>query len=185
MLLQRLCLIVPGLSVNVLAWLRPERIKVHFAGYNWELEATTAADWLGAIATDFDHLSGVFPGLVLESTIDQMMEVLHDRQNHSSLEEVARNVIQAVGGRDWWWTVNLTRKALGSWMHINGFLVRQGVRCDSVIMPDWLDACYTFLWERADENAKIALDLELSTAPLGIKPNALQTKQMLADFAAD
>jgi hypothetical protein len=176
---------VPGLSINVLAWLRPQQIKVHYAGRQWALEASTAADWLGAIAADFDDLSGVFPGTISDSDIDPMLESLKIVDNHAGIVDVARSVVQAAGGRDWWWTVNLTRKAVGSWIYFNGILVRQGVRADSIGLPDWLDACYTFLWEREDENAKVALDLELSTPPLGIGMSAARTRRMLAEFAAD
>lgn len=174
-----------GLSVNVLAWLRPERITVHFADHSWALEAKTAADWLGAIAMDFDNLSGVFPGLIQDSDVDKMLHALKDIDNHVLLAGVARNVIQAAGGRDWWWTVNLVRKVMGTWMHLNGMLVRQGVYCDRTNLPDWLDACYTLIWERGDEKAQAALEMELSIPPLGVKPSTAQTRKMLADFQAD
>lgn len=172
-------------SVNLLAWLRPERIHVAFAGAAWQMHASSAADWLGAISYDFDTLSGVFPGLVHDDELDAMYDLITDPSQLDSMPQVARNVVQAAGGRDWWWSVNLTRKALGGWIYFNGFLVRQGVRADSTSFPDWMDACYTFLWERTDENGRMALDLELGLPPRGVKLAATQTKQMLSDFAAD
>lgn len=174
-----------GPSASILSWLRPEQIHVAFAGAAWQLQATTAADWLGAIACDFDNLSGVFPGLIRDEEMDAMAELLRQPQPKDLLREIGCTVVQAAGGRDWWWTVNLTRTALGNWIYINGILVRQGVRSNSIGLPDWLDACYTLLWERGDDNHKTALDIQLNRPPVGVRPNKRQTQQMVADFQAD
>lgn len=172
-------------SVSLLSWLRPEQIHVAFAGTTWQLQATTAADWLGAIAIDFEGLSGVFPGLVADDDLDDMSQLLLDPDLHEPMREVARKVVQAAGGRDWWWTVNLARRVMGQWIYINGFLVRQGIRADGIGLPDWLDACYTWLWEHRDENEKTVLDMELGMPPKGMKLDGTQVRKMLADFAAD
>lgn len=172
-------------SANILAWLRPEHIQVAFAGRGWDLHAHTAADWLGAIAMDFDTLSGVFPGLVADEDVEAMSHLVMESGNHAGMQEVARKVVQAAGGRDWWWTVNLARAAVGNWIYYNGFLVRQGVRADSIGLPDWLDACYTWLWERGDENQKAALDANLSLPPRGVRVGKKKIQEMMADFAAD
>lgn len=172
-------------SVSLLSWLRPENIVVAFAGQSWPLEAHTAADWLGAIAMDFDTLSGVFPGLIREDDVDAMLQLVKDHSHGEAMQEVAQKVIQAAGGRDWWWTLNLAKKSLGNWILVNGFLVRQGVRADSTSFPDWLDASYTWLWDRADEDNRIKLDLELSLPPLSARRSGKANKRMLAAFQAD
>lgn len=174
-------------SVSLLSWLRPEQIDISFAACTWRLEAVTAADWLGALAMDFDGLSGVFPGLIGDDRLEEMLEILKDgAQEHSdTMQEVARKALAAAGGRDWWWTLNLARRVVGQWIYVNGFLVRQGVRADSTTLPDWLDACYTWLWERCDENQKTALDIELSIPPRGVRASRKQVEQMMAAFQAD
>lgn len=174
-----------GPSVSLLSWLHPEQIRVAFAGSVWQLQARTAADWLGAIACDFDTLSGVFPGLIADEDLDTMQELVRDISQFDLMPDVARNVVQAAGGRDWWWSVNLARRAMKGWIYINGVLVRQGVRADSVSFPDWMDACYSWMYERSDENGRTALDIELSIAPRGIRVGSRQTKQMLEAFQAD
>lgn len=156
-----------------------------FAGSGWSLQASTAADWLGAISQDFDNLSGVFPGLVSDEDLDRMSDLIRDVSQLDMMPEVARKVVQAAGGRDWWWTVNLARKAVAGWIYVNGVLVRQGVRVDSTNLPDWLDACYTWMYERLDENGRIAMDIELGLAPKGVRQGARQTRQMLEAFQAD
>lgn len=174
-----------GQSVNLLAWLRPEQVHVSYAGRSWELEATCAADWIGAIIFDTDSLAGVFPGLIRDDDVEAMSTLLQDPENLPGLQETARSVVQAAGGRDWWWTVNLIKRVIGQWIYVNGILVRQGVRADGIGLPDWLDACYTWLWERSDENERVALDAELSWAPKGVRHSKRQIEQMVADFAAD
>lgn len=175
---------MPGPSVNLLSWLRPEQIHVAFAGRGWELEATTAAHWIGAIAYDFDGLSGVFPGLIRDQDLDEMHALLAVGYDAELMTQVARDVVQAAAGRDWWWTVNLTRKAIGNWIFLNGLLVRQGVRVDSIGLPDWLDACYSWLFEHSDENQRAALNIELNVPPRGVR-SGRGTLQMLEAFQAD
>lgn len=111
-----------------------------------------------------------------------------------SREDVARRWLNAgrvavgrAGGRDWWWTVNLIRKALGGWSYINGKLLLSGVDSRRLPLPDWLDACYMMLWQSADEKERIRLDTELSMPPRGVavRQSKAAKQRMLQDFAAD
>lgn len=159
-----------------------------FADIQWPLEAQTARDWIGAIAWDFDGLAGVFPGLIGDEQLDLMVELTtSDPGIMSRWGQCAEEAVQQASGRDWWWAKNLCHKSIQGWTMINGFLVRQGVVAASLTFPDWLDACYTFLWERGDDNGRAALDLELSMPPKGrpLKQSPEQVKTMLAQFAAD
>lgn len=128
------------------------------------------------------------PGLVADQDLE-LMQSLADA--HPDIQErwlhAARTALGRAGGRDWWWTLNLSRRALGAWIYINGMLIRQGVDASAQTFPNWLDACYTLLWERADEEQKIKLDLELSAKPAGVAVRAAPgaTRKMLSDFAAD
>lgn len=172
-------------SVNLLSWLRPETVHVYFCDRAWQLRASTALDWLGAIALDTQQLAGVFPGLIADEDLDNMLQLMRDPSNLEGMTQVATKVLQAAGGRDWWWTLNLSRKAISAWAQVNGILVRQGVRTESIGLPDWLDACYSMLWERGDENQKAALDAELSIVPAGMRVRGKAARQMLAAFQAD
>lgn len=172
-------------SVNLLSWLRPEKIIVAYADRPWRLEARTAADWLGGMAMDFDTLSGIFPGLICDDDVDDMSQLLKTPGHEEGLEDVARKVVQAAGGRDWWWTVSLAKKSLANWILVNGFLVRQGVRADAIGFPDWLDACYTWLWERGDEEQRTKLDIELSLPPRGARRSGAANRRMAEAFQAD
>ncbi len=99
----------------------------------------------------------------------------------------ARVGVGRAGGRDWWWTVNLIRKALGSWSYINGKLLLSGVDSRHMFLPDWLDACYMMLWANAEEKERIKLDTRLSMPPAGVavRQSKAAKAKMLAEFAAD
>lgn len=158
------------------------------AGTSFPLTATTASQWLGALALDMEHMQGIVPGLIGEDDLEHMWQLA---QEHPDIRRrwtnAARVALGRAGGRDWWWTLNLCRKALGIWIYTNGLLLRQNVNHHTMPLPDWLDACYTLYWERADEETRIKLDMELSMRPAGIavRQSAAQVRRMAMDFAAD
>jgi len=179
---------VPGPSVDLLALLRPQQVTVTVAGRPFTLSATTAAQWLGAMAIDLDNLYGLVPGLIDDEDLDEMDRLA---RTHPDIAQrwfwAARTALGRAGGRDWWWTHNLCRKALSVWMYINGTLVRQNVDSRKTGLPDWLDACYMMLWSGGDEEGRIKLDLELNTRPRGLPvgQSRQDVKAMMAQFAAD
>lgn len=135
-----------------------------------------------------ENLHGIMPGLIADDDLEPMLSLVEscpdiaDRWWHA-----ARTALGRGGGRDWWWTLNLSRRALGGWMYINGILLRQGIDAKAVSYPDWLDACYTMLWQGCDEEHQMKLDMELSMRPRGIvvAQSRQAVRKMLADFAAD
>lgn len=180
---------MPGPSVDLLALLRPTQVSVRVAGHAFTLEATTAAHWIGAIAMDMDDLYGIIPGLIGDEDLELMYEL---SQTHTDITTrwfyAARKALGRAAGRDWWWARNLSRKSLNSWSYVNGALLRQGVDAKKVGYPDWLDACYSMLWQGChEEDQRIKLDLELGAKPRGeaVIQSPAATRQMLAEFAAD
>ena len=99
----------------------------------------------------------------------------------------ARVGVSRGGGRDWWWSVNLIRKALGGWPYINGKLLLAGVSAQDLPLPDWLDACYMMIWSGCNEQNRIKLDLELSMPPAGValRQSKAAKVKMAESFAAD
>lgn len=152
------------------------------------LDLDSAYAWIGAVGFDLDTLVGVFPGAVRDGDVEAMWHLGRtvpdiDRR----WANAARVALGRGSGRDWWWSRNLIKKSLQAWPYINGKLLLSGVRSTQTPLPDWLDACYMLLWQHCDENDRTKLDLELSAPPAGIaiRRSKEQTKQMLADFAAD
>lgn len=137
---------------------------------------------------DLDGLAGVFPGSIGDSDIDAMYHLaLSDPDIERRWLNAARVAVGRGSGRDWWWSVNLVKRALSGWPYINGKLLLSGVSAAHVPLPDWLDACYMLLWSGCDEKERIKLDLELSLPPagVGIRQSKAAKERMLADFAAD
>lgn len=137
---------------------------------------------------DTQGLYGIMPGLIGDDDLEVMLGLI---ETHPDIEtrwfNAARTALGRAAGRDWWWAYNLARKALGAWIYINGILLRQNVDAKKMQLGDWMDACYTMLWQNADEEQQIKLDMELSLPPRGVaigkSPQAI--RQMLTDFAAD
>lgn len=137
---------------------------------------------------DLDTLAGVFPGAIGDDDVDAMRDLaLPCPDADRRWLNAARVAVGRGGGRDWWWSVNLARKALGAWPYINGKLLLSGVDSHHLPFPDWLDACYMLLWGNSDETGQIKLDLELTLPPAGtaIRQSKAAKEKMLADFAAD
>lgn len=175
-------------SVDLFAHLRPTQVSVNVGGKPFVLTASTAAQWLGAIALDPEGLYGIVPGLVGDDDLETMARLM---TTHPDIEDrwfyAARTALGRAAGRDWWWALNLSRKALSAWIYINGILLRQGIRASQMSYPDWLDACYTMLWQGGDEKTQTQLDISLSAKPAGIpvKQSSQAVKEMLNAFAAD
>jgi hypothetical protein len=140
------------------------------------------------VGFDVDGLAGVFPGSIGDGDVDAMYHLaLSDPDIERRWRNAARVGVGRGGGRDWWWSVNVIRKALGGWQYINGKLLLAGVSARHLPLPDWLDACYMMIWSGCDEQGRVKLDLELSMPPVGtaIRQSRQARQKMLADFAAD
>lgn len=175
-------------SVDLLALLRPDKAKVTVGGYPFVLTATTATQWLGAIAVDTRNLSGIMPGLLDDEDLDLMAALMLEHEDiDTRWVNAARTALGRAAGRDWWWALNLSKRALGIWTYINGMLLRQNVNAKQVSFPDWLDASYTLLYQNASEEDRTKLDLSLSAKPAGVavRQSSQANRQMMADFAAD
>lgn len=74
----------------------------------------------------------------------------------------------------------------GSWTHLNGLLVREGVRATRTGLADYLDAAYTLMLNKFDEEKTKALDSRLRRLPSGLiaKPK-MSGRAELMKFARD
>lgn len=172
---------------DVLAATRPAQVIVTCFERSWGLELPHAAAWVGGIGYDLDGLTGIFPGSIFDSDLDAMWDLSSDPDAPRRWLNAARVSVQRGGGRDWWWTVNLVRKALGIWPYLNGQLLLSGVDAAKTPFPSWLDAAFMLLWTNSDQEGRTKLELELSMRPKGVtvRMSSDTKKQMLEAFAAD
>jgi hypothetical protein len=176
------------LHADVFAHVRPAQVSVVAFSRRWEICLDTADHWVGAMGWDLEDLSGVFPGSVGDDDVDALYRAgLSHPDADRRWVNAARVAVGRGSGRDWWWSLNLVRKALAGWPYINGRLLLSGVDCHRTPFPDWLDACYMMLWSGVDEKERIKLDLELSLPPAGVAVRQSKTAKlkMLSEFAAD
>ena len=174
-------------NVNAFSTTRPDTVTVTAFKREWTLQGGTAYEWLGCIASDIKELTGIFPGMVAEEELDLLYQHVLDEDFHDRCVRTARVALGRACGKDWWWAQNLCQKVLPGWSLINGILLREGVSAQHVGLADWMDAVYSLLWERSDQEQRMKLNVELSMMPAGVKvkQNSAARKRMLNDFAAD
>lgn len=157
-------------------------------GRDWEIPGVSASEWIKALRVDDEHLAGVFPGLVEDSGVDQMLGLwLEFDDADLRCELAARRLLGRAAGIDWIWAWNLMQLCLRGWLFINGMLLRQSVRASEMSLSDWLAAAYTLIYESKDEAGRVALETELMTPPRGVRlviPAAVQHRAAMA-FALD
>lgn len=144
--------------------------------------------WIKALCDDPDHLAGIFPGLVEDDSVSDMLSLwLQVDEAGQRCELAARRLLARAAGMDWVWAYNLMRLCLRGWIFINGMLLRQNVNASGLPLSDWLAAAYTLIYEGKDEAGRVALETELMTPPRGVRlviPAAVQHRAAMA-FALD
>jgi len=173
--------------VNALDGIRPQQVTVTAFERMWHLQGSTAHDWMGCILTDPDTLAGIFPGMAADEDLEELLQLSFREDFTSRCTNTARVALGRGAGRDWWWALNLVNKILAGFALVNGVMLREGVDARTVSLPGFLDAVYSLLWERGDEEGRMKLDLELQLLPKGvaIRQDAKAVKAMAAAFASD
>lgn len=154
-------------------------------GRYWHLQDVPASVWIEAMSAP--ELAGVFPGLVRDEDAGALFGLWAtepDMRTRCTL--VAQRALGRASGREWHWSANLITEIQQSWTHLNGLLVREGVRSSSTSLSDYLDAAYTLLLGKLDAEKTKALDTRLRRLPSGliIKPK-MSSRADLVAFARD
>lgn len=176
------------MRADVFDHVRPQRVFVTAFDGRWEICLNSAYDWIGAVGFDPDTLAGIFPGSISDGDVEAMYQLQAGMSDAADRWANAARVALGKGsGRDWWWSLNLIKRALSGWPYIHGRLLLAGVNARTMPLPDWLDSTYMLLWQGCDEQGRMKLDLELSLPPAGvaIRRSKQATRKMLEEFAAD
>lgn len=174
-------------AANALDAIRPSQVTVTAFERVWMLQGSTAHDWMGAILTDPESLAGVFPGMCADEDLEALLELSFTEDFSARCTNTARVAVGRGAGRDWWWALNLVNKIFSGFPHVNGVMRREGIAIKNIDFPDYLDAVYSLLWERGDEEGRLKLDLELQLLPKGvaIRQSGAAAKAMAEAFAKD
>lgn len=140
-----------------------------------------------AVSTD---MADVFPGLVEADDAAEMYGLWASEADMAArCARVSQRALGRASGREWHFALNLIKEIQGSWTHLNGLLVREGVRSGKENLADYLDAAYTVFQQRLDPDALKAFDARMRKIPTGsgaayVKP-AMSTRDQLLAFAKD
>lgn len=174
-------------AANAFEAIRPSQVAVTAFDRVWMLQGTSAHHWMGAILADPDSLAGVFPGMCADEDLEILLELSFAEDFTTRCTNTARVAVGRGAGRDWWWALNLVNKIFSGFPLVNGVMRREGVAIKDTDFPDYLDAVYSLLWERGDEEGRMKLDLELQLLPKGvaIRQSGAAKRAMAAAFASD
>lgn len=157
-------------------------VWVRCFGRFWHLQSVPASVWIEAVSTD--DMAGVFPGLVRDEDAGALFDLwAAESDMRIRCARVAQRALERhCGGQEWHWSVNLVKEIQGSWTHLNGLLVREGVRADSTSLPDYLDAAYSMFLSKYDADRTKAFETRLRKLPSGLiaKPRMSSRADLIA-----
>lgn len=172
-----------------------ESSTVTFCGDLWPYRVPAAHEWIAAVHTDPKDLSRIFPGLLAEERVDDMMDIVNstvwDEEQFADIERRWRNVARVIltrhTGREWWRALNLINKCLEMWTGVNGSLLLSGCDAQTMTIDSWLDAAYVHLMRTSDDEGRQKIEFDLNKVPKGVPMprNSMSIKNALAKFAAD
>lgn len=162
------------------------RVPVKCFGRYWLLRDVPASTWMEATRTP--ELAGIFPGLVDNEDAEQIYRLWWTEPDMATrCTRIARRALERAGNGEYQWTLNMIAEIRGSWTHLNGMLVRQGVRADSENLANYLDAAYTLMLQQLNDDGVKAMEARLrkisGTGPVS-RP-AMSTRADLLAFAKD
>lgn len=155
---------------------------------HWRIPVVPAVAWLNAFSVDQDGLTGLFPGLISETDLDDMLDrLIAIPGSEVRCKRAARMMLQRETRLEWVIAWNLLKICQNMRLWINGALLKQGVNSHNVTIGDWLNAAYVLMYESKDEKARVAFESELTQAPRGehVAVSAAQQRRSALAFAAD
>lgn len=161
------------------------RVPVKCFSRYWELQPVPASTWIRAAISD--DMAGIFPGLVSDDDAMELFELwLTEPDMPRRCRTISQRALERASRREWHWAMNLCKEIDEAWTHLNGLLVREGVRADRTSLSDYLDAAYTLFQEKLKPDDFKAFEGRLRKLPSGIisKPRMSSKAELLA-FAKD
>lgn len=135
-----------------------------------------------------EDMAEIFPGLVADRDAEELYRLwMSEPDMRRRCTAVSRKALERAGGREWHWTLNMIKEIQGSWTHLNGKLVREGVRAETESLSNYLDAAYTLFAQLLPEKEFKAFETRLRRLPAGgfsSKPR-MSTRADLMAFAKD
>jgi hypothetical protein len=176
---------LPEVEADPDSYLGPAALEVDFAEQTWHVPALTAADWLAVLWADPFNPDSIFPGLVDDIDLDDVITelIFSGELDGDEVFDTAMEILEAHSGYRWWFALRLSILTKAAWARIGGVLVLSGVDPRSVTLGSWLSAVLAIIAERSGGGKEFAQLLDkLNEAPEGYGPSL--EEQMVMDEAA-
>lgn len=162
--------------------LKPWPVTAWWYGQPHDIPALPAVDWITALV-DGDRLNwlGIFPGLCgpgIRQSIDEGL--VSGQVDIWDLVDVARDVLSAVSGREWWVAVRLIGAAANSWNVVGGEFAIRHVDAATLSLSGWLDAALHILLRAMDRKDHTMFLSQLEIPPVEIR-DQMPEPEMSAD----
>ncbi len=128
-----------------------------------------ASAWLTVLLTKSLTWWDVLPGLLDEGTqiiVEDM--ILDETLTVKMLEEAAQNLVSAVTGRTWWFSINFLSVCREAWTQIAGDMALARVNPYQIPIAAWMDAAWTLVLRHVDPNKVSTFVSILRTPPEGV-----------------
>lgn len=126
-------------------------------------------------------LFDIVPGLCgSDMELDVVDGMLNGTLELDAIRRAALDVVSAVSGRPWWFSLRLIKTAVMSWEMIGGELMFRGVDATRLSLSGWLDAVL-YLCLRNMEQAKVTMFMSQLEAPPPEELESMPEMEMSAD----
>lgn len=176
--------ILPDVEANPDSYLGPAEIEVDFSGETWTVPAMTAADWLAVLWEEPFNPDSIFPGLVNEVDLDDLVaeSIFDGSLDGEEVFDTAMEILEAASGYRWWFALKLATVVKTVWARISGPLILAGVDPRGVTLGSWIGAVLAIVADRSQPKDFARLLEQLNEAPAGYGPSL--EEQMVMDEAA-
>lgn len=154
-------------ETDPLASLASWPVEFKLDGWAYSIAPQPATTWLIAILEEFGSFAPVIE-LLSESDRARIEQAVIDEQiSEQELEEVFRDVVEAVAGRPWWVVLNYLNLIRSFWARFHGRILF-GLNPELVPLGAYLDAAHYVFIEGRDEQTVQKIINFLETPPPGL-----------------
>lgn len=158
---------------------------MELGGREYTLVPALAQQWLPILMTDPIDVAAIIPAMIAGADDQDELEtaLIAGEVDLGEVEQVAREVVTAAAGRDWWWACNLLATVAGAWMVIYGSLVRSGLDVARLPLGAVLDAMYMECASRMDKAHLDDFNRQLNIPPAGVTPEIDEDREAMSFLA--
>lgn len=161
-------LALPRIAADPIAALRPCVVEAELAGRLFLVPAMDQLGWLALLWDDNLSLDTVFPMLCGPAATDWVDLGVEDGSvDPEDVLNVALEIIGAVSGHDWWFTLRLVAAVKAAWGRLGGELILHGLMAPGQGLAAWVDGVFALCLRLVSPRKVGDFVRELTTPPPG------------------